>query len=100
MEAINAVPSVPTPAPAVISPVAFSITDISNTFRSGEDPSVIFSLTVSKIPLALILFNDLFTNSALYGSPSSTINSPLITESLVTLLPTILTLSIVNFLPS
>ena len=41
MEAINAVPSVPTPAPAEISPVAFSSIDTCKTFKSGEDPSEI-----------------------------------------------------------
>ena len=64
----NAVPSVPTPAPAAISPVAFSSTAISKTFKSGEDPSVIFLSTFAKIPLAFSLLMDLFTSKTLYGS--------------------------------
>ena len=98
--AINEVPSVPTPAPAEISPVALSSTEISKTFKSGELPSKIFLSTFPKICLALSLLIDLFTSNALNGSPSSTIISLLITESLVTLFPTIFILSIINLSPS
>ena len=97
IENIKEVPSVPTPAPAASSPVACSSTVISKTFKLGEDPSVIFFSTFPKIPLALSLLIDLLTRRALYGSPSSTTISPLITESFVTLLPAIFILSIVNF---
>jgi hypothetical protein len=98
--AIKAVPSVPTPAPAEISPVALSSTDISNVFKSGEDPSVILLSTSPNIPLALRLFIDLLTRRTLYGSPSSIINSDLMTESFVTKFPTIFILSTKNFCPS
>ena len=97
---MNEVPSVPTPAPATISPVAFSSTNILNILRSGVEPSRTSCSTFPKIPLPLSLFTDLFTRSSLKGSPSSTIISPLITASLVTLFPIISILSIENFLPS
>ena len=44
-----------------------------------------------------ISFMDLLTRRVLKGSPSSTINALLITESFVTELPTIFILSIKNF---
>jgi len=42
------------PAPADISPVALSSTDISKIFRSGVEPSIIFFSTFPKIFLDLI----------------------------------------------
>ena len=53
-------PLVPTPAPALISPVGFSSTLISIIFKLFEDPSLISDLTEEKIFLDLILASDLF----------------------------------------
>ena len=61
--AMNAVPSVPTPAPAEISPVALSSTAISKILKSGEEPSNIFFSILLKIFLAFNLLIDLFTRS-------------------------------------
>ena len=52
-------PFVPTPAPALISPVGCSSTVISKTFKFGLDPSEILDVTVLKIFLDLILATDL-----------------------------------------
>ena len=86
-------PLVPKPAPAEISPVAFSSTSISTIFKFGLDPSKIFESTFSKIPLARILFKDLLCNISLKASPSSTNKEFLITFSLVTEFPIILIFS-------
>ena len=63
-------------------------------------PESVFCSTLPKIFLPFILLIDLLTRSSLYGSPSSTSNSPLITESFVTVFPAIFIFSIMNFLPS
>ena len=93
-------PSDPTPAPAVISPVGFSSTVMSIIFRSFSDPVFTLDLTSEKIPLALNSESDWSSFNLLKGSPSSSNNSALITSSLVTVLPNILTLSTVFFSPS
>ena len=46
-------PSDPTPAPAVISPVGFSSTVMSIILRSFSDPGFTLEFTSEKIPLAL-----------------------------------------------
>ena len=86
-------PLVPKPAPAEISPVAFSSTSISTIFKFGLDPSKILESTFSKIPLARILFKDLLCKISLKASPSSTNKEFLITFSLVTEFPIILIFS-------
>ena len=81
---------VPTPAPADISPVAFSSTSILIIFWLGVDPSTTSDLTKPKRFLPLSLFIDLLCNIWLKASPSSTIKAFLITLSTVILLPKIL----------
>ena len=51
-------PLVPTPAPALISPVGFSSTEISIIFWSGLDPSIILVFTSPNKFLDLILAID------------------------------------------
>ena len=53
-------PFVPTPAPALISPVGCSSTNISIILEFFIDPSVTFLSTSEKMPLALILAIDCF----------------------------------------
>ena len=77
------VPAVPTPAASDISPVGFSSTLKSITFRLGSDPSFIFVSTLLNIPKAFTLSIDLLNNNSFNGSPSSTINLFLITSSIV-----------------
>ena len=55
----NKPPSVPTPAPAEISPVGCSSTIISIIFRSFSDPVLTFCLTEENICLAFNLDIDL-----------------------------------------
>ena len=83
-------PPVPKPAPKEISPVAFSSTVISITFTFSLEPSLILYLTEEKIFLAFRLFIDLLNKISLYGSPSSTIRTFLITSSKVKLFPIML----------
>ena len=52
-------PFVPTPAPALISPVGFSSISISIIFKLSELPSETFDLTELKMFLDLILATDL-----------------------------------------
>ncbi len=99
-ENIKLVPSVPIPAPAIISPVAFSSTDIFITLRSSEEPGDNSYSTLPKIFLDFISFMDLLTRRVLKGSPSSTISALLITESFVTEFPVIFIRSIITFSPS
>ena len=63
------------------------------TFKSFEEPSLNLYSTVLKIFLALSLGIDFSILISLYGSPSSTSNSDLITESFVTVFPIMFTLS-------
>ena len=93
-------PSVPTPAPALISPVGFSSTTISIIFRSLLEPSLTSCITSPKRFLDLILDIDLSILILLKGSPSSNNNSPLITASSVTVFPLIFILSTNCLFPS
>ena len=68
------VPDVPTPAPAVISPVAFSSTVMFITFESNVFPSIISEFTSLKKFKFLRLFIDLLARISLKGSPSSISN--------------------------
>ena len=96
----NDPPWVPTPAPALISPVGFSSTSISIIFWSNSDPSVIFVLTSPNIFLALSLAIDCWSFKLLNGSPSSSKSWALITDSSVTVLPITLIFSTNSFFPS
>ena len=60
------VPSVPTPAPATISPVAFSSTDISKTFRSFDETSL--GALIALFELAVSLYAELIIVNA-YNQP-------------------------------
>ena len=93
-------PDVPTPAPALISPVGLSSTSISIIFKFFSSLSVILYLTSLKIFLALIFDIDFSKFIIVKGSPSSTISSLLITSSLVTVFPLIFILSTNSFSPS
>ena len=93
-------PFVPTPAPALISPVGISSTFILIIFKLFCSPSVTSDSTVLKIFRDLILAIDLSKFSFVKGSPSSKIISPLITSSLVILFPVIFILSRTVFSPS
>ena len=93
-------PLVPTPAPALISPVGCSSTSISMIFKSFADPGIIFELTVLKIFLDLRFAIDFSKLRFVNGSPSSNNSSLLITLSLVILFPLILILSTEIFSPS
>ena len=90
----KAPPLVPTPAPALISPVGFSSTFMFKIFKSAELPSVTSAFTSVKIFLdlifAIVLSNLIFEK----GSPSSIKNSPLITSSFVDIFPVTLIRSI------
>ena len=83
MEKDTAVPFVPVPAPAEISPVGFSSTIISIIFNWSSEPFLIFVSTFPNIFFPLILFIDFLNNISLKGSPSSVIIEFLITFSLV-----------------
>ena len=93
-------PSVPTPAPALISPVGCSSTIMSITLRSLDEPCETFVSTVLNIFLALISATDFSKLKLVNGSPSSNKSSPLKTFSLVTVFPKILILSTSTFFPS
>ena len=93
-------PLVPKPAPALISPVGFSSTSIFTIFRLFSDPCTTSYLTSLKIFLDLISEIDFSRLNFVKGSPSSNVNSPLMTDSFVTLFPTILILSTKTFSPS
>ena len=93
-------PSVPTPAPALTSPVAFSSTLISIIFKSLEDPFLILEFTVWKIFRDFILATDFCSPKFVNGSPSSISNSLLITDSFVIVFPNISTLSTNILFPS
>ena len=82
-------PEVPNPAPAEISPVAFSSTVILIILSFKSSPSIISVLIVLKKFKFLKLFSVFFCNISLKGSPSSISNWFLITFSRVTKLPKI-----------
>ena len=82
-------PVVPIPAPALISPVDFSVTLISTTFKSLLLPSETFFLTSLKISLAFSSATDFSNFNSLKGSPSSNKSSALITPSSVIVFPCI-----------
>ena len=84
-------PVVPVPAPAKISPVGRSSTNISITFFCLSKGEILTSAsTVLKNLFALILFIDLSNNILLNASPSSTIKTFLITFYSVIKFPNIL----------
>ena len=68
---LNAIvpPDVPTPAPALISPVGFSSTIISITFKSFEEPLLILDSTDLKIFLDFMLEIDFSKPKFVNGSP-------------------------------
>jgi len=80
-------PSVPIPAPRLISPVGFSSTLILIIFVAGFDPSTVSDLTVLKIFKDFKLFKLFACRSSLNGSPSSTSKLALITLYSVILFP-------------
>ena len=89
-------PSVPTPAPAVISPVGFSSTVILIILEPETSDSITcFSTFLKKFKLFILLI-DLVVKISLKGSPSSISSLFLITSSSVTLFPNILILSTKN----
>ena len=96
----NKPPSVPTPAPAFISPVGCSSTLILIIFKLFPLPSWISYFTSLNIRLDLISAIDLSKFNFEKGSPSSTISSLRITSSLVTEFPVMFILSTVVFSPS
>ena len=96
----NVPPFVPTPAPALISPVGFSSIYISIILRSFFEPWITSLFTDLNISLDLSFDIDLSRFRFVNGSPSSNNNSLLITLSLVTLFPFILILSTKIFAPS
>ena len=89
----NEPPSLPTPAPRVISPVGFSVTSRFITLVLIFSPSVIFDFTSLKIFRDLKLFKDFAFSNSLNGSPSSISREFLITFSCVILFPKIFILS-------
>ena len=93
-------PLVPIPAPALISPVAFSSTAMSIILKSFLLPLEMLYSTFLKIFRLLISEIDLSKFTFVKGSPSSTFSSPLITSSLVILFPVIFILSTNIFFPS
>ena len=88
------------PAPAVISPVGCSSTLKFIIFKLSALPSNISYFAFLKSPLDLIFAKDFSKSNFENGSPSSTINSPLMTSSLVMLLPITLIRSTRFFFPS
>ena len=88
------------PAPALISPVDCSSTSISIIFKLLADPSLTSYFTSLNNPLAFISAMDFSRLRFVKGSPSSKINSPLITSSLVVLFPVTFILSTNFFSPS
>ena len=93
-------PLVPTPAPALISPVGFSSIKISIIFKFFLDPETTSDFTDLNIFLDFNFAIDLSKIKFVKGSPSSNKSSLLITLSLVTLFPLILILSTKIFSPS
>ena len=93
-------PSVPIPAPALISPVGFSSTSIFMIFKFSADPSFTEVSTLRKMFLDFISAIDFCRPKLVKGSPSSSSSSPRITLSLVMLFPVIFILSTRIFLPS
>ena len=90
-------PDVPTPAPAKISPVAFSSTNIFIIFDLSKLPEITSLVTFLKKFRLLILLIDFACNISLKISPSSISNLFLMTSSRVILFPNILIFSMVNF---
>ena len=90
---------VPAPAPANISPVAFSSTVRSITLFSYLS-LVILYFTDLKIFFALIFSTDFLNRTSLKGSPSSIINAFLKTFSSVIKFPNMFILSTYCFLIS
>ena len=72
----NVPPFVPTPAPALISPVGFSSISILIIFRFLSLPLTTSYFTFLKIFLALISDIDFSKFSLVKGSPSSRLLSP------------------------
>ena len=64
----------PNPAPAEISPVGFSSTEMLIIFEFSELPGLISEFTDLKKRRFLRLLIVLFANISLYGSPSSISN--------------------------
>ena len=93
-------PFVPTPAPALNSPVGFSSTFKSIIFKSLAEPWETLEATVENKFLDLIFDIDLSRLNFVKGSPSSNSSSDLITFSFVTLFPIIFILSTETFSPS
>ena len=85
----NVAPLVPVPAPAKISPVAFSSINTSIIFELNSFPSETLPLTDLKKFKDFILLIDFVYSISLKGSPSSISIWFLITDSLVTLFPKI-----------
>ena len=84
-------PVVPIPAPAEISPVGRSSTLMSICFKLLLEPSVTSYFTALNMFRDFIFAIDFSKFNLENGSPSSKINSPLITSSLVILFPNTLT---------
>ena len=86
-------PSVPAPAPIVISPVGFSSTLTLIIFVPSVEPLITSDFTDLNKFEAFKLFNDLAFNNSLKGSPSSISSLFLITLSKVILFPNTFILS-------
>ena len=93
-------PLVPTPAPALISPVGCSFTVIFIILEFLDDPGKTSLFTSENIFLDFKLAIDLLSFKRLKGSPSSRSNEDLTTDSFVTVLPLMFIFSTNYFVPS